>query len=724
MKILKMTATFGKLDNAELVLQDGFNVIHAPNEFGKSTWAAFILTMLYGIDTAQRASKTTLPIKTKYQPWNGKPMAGSMDILWKNKRITLERWGNNKTPMGEFKAFYTDSREICHFFTKDTCGETLLGVQRSVYEKSGFIGQQSMFIGPDSALETRLMSLVTTADESVSYTETKKQLQSLRNLRRHHKTGLLPQLELKLSETKATIQEMSGLSQEAFSLRGQILELQENLKKLQIAHDAQQMEAQHHQAESLSSARENMVVKEAIAREFAAKSKSFPTGTQLENLHKAMNEYTISKAQLPNHPPEMPSPPPCPPGFDSIAPNQVKSHAKSVISQLPDIKIPINSRKFPIFWPFIPIFILALVLFAMNSTFTAIPTGLSVLYLAYYLFSRYCFLMAQKRRTSIDNHISNVLKTYHVKSPEQLLAVAEDYGDALLLHGQAIAIAEKELEQFHLKNRDFALVELELFNKCKVFSPTIQDENQCHAFLHASANFLRQAQSAIQEFSVAKQKYEAISALVGEASTDGNVASFPNVSTHFGLEIQVISSKLQMYREKLAQIRGRLSTLGDIAELESAAEEYSLQIARLEQEYRCLTMAIDALDKANAQLQTRFSPQLNRVATEFFSILTNEKYQAIFVEQAMTLQTREAGEIPTRGTLNLSGGTLDQLYLAVRLAMHQLFLKDAAPLVLDDALAFFDDQRAESAMKLLQKISKSTQIILFSCHTREKNLLS
>ena len=51
MKIRKMRATFGKLQNDTLSFHDGLNVIFAPNESGKSTWCAFISAMLYGIDS-------------------------------------------------------------------------------------------------------------------------------------------------------------------------------------------------------------------------------------------------------------------------------------------------------------------------------------------------------------------------------------------------------------------------------------------------------------------------------------------------------------------------------------------------------------------------------------------------------------------------------------------------------------------------------------------------
>ena len=88
MIIHAMTASFGKLQNQTLTLKPGLNVIHAPNEWGKSTWCAFLLAMLYGIDTSARASRGVLPDKTRYAPWSGVPMSGRMDITWQGRDMT------------------------------------------------------------------------------------------------------------------------------------------------------------------------------------------------------------------------------------------------------------------------------------------------------------------------------------------------------------------------------------------------------------------------------------------------------------------------------------------------------------------------------------------------------------------------------------------------------------------------------------------------------------
>ena len=103
MKILSMTATFGKLDGETLELRPDLDIQSAPNEWGKSTWCAFLTAMLYGIDTRERTTQDTLAVKERYAPWSGAPMSGSMDINWNGRDITIERHSRGRLIFSEFK---------------------------------------------------------------------------------------------------------------------------------------------------------------------------------------------------------------------------------------------------------------------------------------------------------------------------------------------------------------------------------------------------------------------------------------------------------------------------------------------------------------------------------------------------------------------------------------------------------------------------------------------
>ena len=130
---------------------------------------------------------------------------------------------------------------------------------------------------------------------------------------------------------------------------------------------------------------------------------------------------------------------------------------------------------------------------------------------------------------------------------------------------------------------------------------------------------------------------------------------------------------------------------------------------------------METLEEANSELQNRFAPQLGQRAAELFSLLTDGAYSDVALDRSFHLAAAPAGDPIRRDAQLLSAGAGGQLYLAVRLAVCELVLprEDAPPLVLDDALADFDDRRCRTALRLLKEEAKRRQILLFTCHSRE-----
>ena len=71
----------------------------------------------------------------------------------------------------------------------------------------------------------------------------------------------------------------------------------------------------------------------------------------------------------------------------------------------------------------------------------------------------------------------------------------------------------------------------------------------------------------------------------------------------------------------------------------------------------------------------------------------------------------------------LSIGTIDQLYLSLRFAMLEEICEERIPIILDEAFAYYDDERLENVLKFLTENFKENQIILFTCTHREENML-
>lgn len=192
-------------------------------------------------------------------------------------------------------------------------------------------------------------------------------------------------------------------------------------------------------------------------------------------------------------------------------------------------------------------------------------------------------------------------------------------------------------------------------------------------------------------------------------------------AAYTGARLSAVEEELRRLTSVEAAARGELKTLGDPALSQARRESAQEELLRRRAEYDALSLALEGLSAAGQALQGRFAPALNRRAGELFARLTGGKYGAVTLTREFEALAQEPGEVLPRRSLALSQGTVDQLYLAVRLAVCELALPqaDPAPLVLDDALVHFDDARCALALEVLRELAKERQILLFTCHGRE-----
>ena len=231
MDILHLTGTFGRLDHSELSLSPGLNVLYAPNETGKSTWGAFIRTMLYGLSTRERGP---LADKNRYAPWTGATMQGRMDLTTHGDACTLLRETRRAaSPLGEFSCTYTGTGTPVPGITGQNAGEVLLGVPREVFERSAFIGQNALAVDQDAELERRIAALITTGEEDTSYTESYDRLKKQLNRRRHNKTGLIPQLEQEQARLDDALRRQAELTAQLENAREQQCTAQTRVEELE-----------------------------------------------------------------------------------------------------------------------------------------------------------------------------------------------------------------------------------------------------------------------------------------------------------------------------------------------------------------------------------------------------------------------------------------------------------------------------------------------------------
>ena len=176
----------------------------------------------------------------------------------------------------------------------------------------------------------------------------------------------------------------------------------------------------------------------------------------------------------------------------------------------------------------------------------------------------------------------------------------------------------------------------------------------------------------------------------------------------------------QRLHSRIGQYQGQMEALGTKEALQAQLSALDARIARLEQTNAALTIAQETLSQARSELQRRFAPKIAQRAQSLLAEMTGGRYTRLSLGEDLELRAGAENEDTLHHILWRSDGTMDQLYLALRLAVAEELTPDA-PLILDDALVRFDDQRLAAAMALLRQEAEGKQVLLFTCQSREAN---
>lgn len=702
MKILSMTATFGKLSRQTLSFEPGMNLIEAPNEWGKSTWCAFIMAMLYGIDTAARSKTGVLADKEHYAPWSGEPMSGRMDILWQNREITIERQNKGRVPMGDVKAYETHTGIPVPELSVAAPGQVMLGVERSVFARSGFLRQSEMPVTEDESLRRRLNELVTTADESGASDDLAQKLKDLKNRCRFNKKGLLPEQEAKLYQLEEKLQQLSALQQQAAAIEQRQQQLEATAEVWENHKQALEYAEYLRYAEKLTTARQNRdAAAQALAQAQAACA-DIPSPEKLEeSLAEVQKLRGIREELHTQSAPTVPQMPEVAESFRGKDPEKAVQDAildRKVLSQLET-----DQRK-PV--PYIVGGICAALGIALLF-FVPIAGGLLL------ALGATLFLCGVRKQKKLRGQIAQLAERYCGIPADRWEEKAAEYAITQREYEKELADYRQELERINnqLEENDRAIEALTGGESLTQFEENCRMGQQKHSTLAQKETLVKQAEEVLQALSGAGKTVEA--------------PQFPDTLT-CSLEetAQVISqtnAEQHSLQQRLGQCQGQMETLGQAEQLEQEKAKAQARIAELELHYRALVRAQETLVQATQELQRRFAPRISQRAQSLFGRLTGQRYNRLSLLQDLSVEAGAEGENTLRSTLWRSDGTVDQLYLALRLAVAEELTPDA-PIILDDALVRFDDKRMQAALEILREAADKKQVILFTCQSRERNV--
>lgn len=631
MKINKLTASFGKLENESLSFHPGLNVIYAPNESGKSTWCAFIRAMLYGIDSSERVRAGYLPDKLRYAPWSGAPMEGSMDLTTGRADITISRTTRAKSaPMREFSACYTGSSVPVDGVTGANAGEMLTGVSRDVFCRSAFIAQGSVAVTGSPELEKRISSIVSTGEEQTSYSEADERLRAWQRKRRFNRRGYLPELEAKMDDTQRMLNSMDESAAEIAALEDRLAESGARCAALESAVTESRKLQRRESLEKLSLGRAELKAAE-------------------ETHDKALAALSDAKDALRAGP------------FGAVSADEAEASAADDLAALDELKARGRRRVSPLLA--IMFFVLAVAGAALYTHFQSVAyicLAAAFCIAAVVLFMRY----SKARRAALDARAERrkILDGYGVRSASDIRAALDGH--------RALCRAVDTAERQELDTR------------------RAYDEE-------------RDRQAMLEE------------AALGELDFSGGSSEAARLSRELAAERQ----NAERISSKISALNGRLAAVGDPLVLTSDLRTMEDEYNGLCEEYDAISLAVNTLRAADSELQSRFSPQLGKLAAQYMSFMTGGRYSDVLINRDFSASAKTQDDAVARDSEYLSAGTLDLMYLAVRLAVCELAMPagETCPLIIDDALVNLDEERLRQAMALLRELARSRQIILFTC---------
>ena len=181
------------------------------------------------------------------------------------------------------------------------------------------------------------------------------------------------------------------------------------------------------------------------------------------------------------------------------------------------------------------------------------------------------------------------------------------------------------------------------------------------------------------------------------------------------LKIEI--NKLELKKENIEPELENLSSMEE--ELYSLNEQYN----NLKRTNESIELVKKLLARAYENMKNSVSPIFTKKLSENIETITKGKYCKLTFndEQGLIVELENGNYIPAE---RLSIGTIDQLYLSLRLAMLDEISNEKVPIILDEAFAYYDNERLKNILLYLVNEFNDRQIIIFTCTDREKNILN
>lgn len=680
---LKINA-YGNIENKDINLKQGINIIQGKNESGKSTLLNYIISSFYGI--SKNKDGRVLSDYDRYKPWNNSEFSGRIDYeLDDGNKYEIFRDFNKKNPKiyndkleDITNKFEVDKKDGSKFFFEQT------GVDKQMYLSTVVSPQEEVRLKDkdQNILIQKIANLAGTGEDNVSYKKAIEKMQEkIRDEIGTNKTTQKPIniVEKQIKEIEDKIKSISQYQDRKYEIDNEKEKIEGMLETLELEKRIL-MELQEATNKNDIQNKE-IEIKEKNKAENLLKIKQLKEEEKLlDNENKEIKQSITNRKEL-------------------IEKN--KSKQEEINSQIEKIKnenvndsIYKKNNKSKIFLAiFVTLIILCIIITitVKNYVFSGVIGAIALLDIALYA-------------NTIKKDIEYKKATHEAIDIELNKLIDEKKKTETVINEK-----EQELKEYEQNEK-------EITNKTSMIEGQIILLEKSNEQINVELNTINREQKdkdysrKDEIITKYKDEFPGIEDLVnkGDYRTRDVDEKINNLKIMIkGLEIE--SSTI-------------IPQLDEMVTLEEKLELNNTKLKELKKEEETINIAISTLTEAYEEMKNTITPKFTLNLSSSIKQISNNKYEKVTIndDNGMIVENNRGEYVDAA---KLSTGTIDQLYLALRLSMIDDLSKEKLPIILDESFAYFDNSRLENILKYLNGELNNHQTIILTCTNREKDIL-
>ena len=684
-KNIKVNA-YGNIENKDINLEEGINIIHGANESGKSTLLNYIISIFYGI--SRNKDGKALSDYEKYKPWNSNEFSGRISYKLENgEKYEIFRDFNKKNPKiyndkleDISDRFETDKKDGSKFFIEQ------MGIDKQMYLSTVVSTQEEVRLDEknQNMLIQKIANLAGTGEDNVSYKKALIKLQE--KIRDEIGTNKTSQKPINIIEKE--IVEINNKIVETEKYRNRKYEI--DAEKEQILSELRELEQQKQILQELQNSmkseeetKNRLEIREKNRKDNIAKI------NELTNQKNTINAESERVQSAKNHLQEI-----------------IKGHKENIEKLNSEIEKIANEKeeKQEKEKPSISFIVITVVLaIALICSIILIKNYIVSGILGVAIIANIVFYVINKNKQKVNKaKLREKINQEKQYKREKL----ENQKQQIIAN---VNTTEKELEKQEEEEKQ---VNSEL-SMLKGQIILLEKNNE------KITEEIEQDNKAIKEESN-KNKQQII-----EKYKDKNINDLLYINDYQNY-ISKIEETINNNRIRIKGLEIEYDTivpqLDEMVVLEEKREADKEKLEELREKESIINIAIENLMDAYEEMKTTITPKFTKNLSESIQKISSNKYNKVTIndENGMIIENNRGEYVEA---IKLSTGTIDQLYLALRLSMIDELSKENLPIILDESFAYSDNNRLKNMLQYLTSDLNNHQTIIFTCTDREQKML-